>query len=107
MKKLEFWHHGNHFVVSLSPKYPGHVMKYDEHTFKLPHESWRIIGFSRHHWKNSPDYYIRDLINQSSEEITKKIRKTLVWDVDHGTTRLWGGRHYGKIPRVESPSVSV
>ena len=44
----------------------------------------------------------------TSPEVAKQVLKiagTLVWDVDHGTTRRWGGMYAGKIPRVANPYV--
>jgi hypothetical protein len=32
----------------------------------------------------------------------EKIVGGMVWDVDHGTTRVWGGSYNGHLPRITS-----
>ena len=57
---------------------------------------WRFIGVSFHHWRNGLDVYY------SSKTLPENLIGGLVWDVDHGTTRQWGGRYAGKLPRIQS-----
>jgi len=77
---------GNRFVISLEPGSLGHVMKYNEHTFPLPHTSWVVTGFSKNSQKNSPDFKV-------TPDLTREaIKGKYVWDLDHGTTRRWGDK---------------
>jgi len=104
-KYLEFSHHGETFRVSLEEDTYGHIFYRragdgTEFHFGLPHPQWRIIGFSKSHLETSPSISLSDV-----ERDPKKAEKTLVWDVDHGTTRRWGGMWRGKVPRVEGPTV--
>lgn len=86
-KTLYFSTNGGHrYRISLDPDTLGHVVKYDQHTFDLPHKEWRVIGFSKNPNKNSPD------IRVSTDLTRDKIRGMFVWDVDHGTTRRWGDK---------------
>jgi hypothetical protein len=71
-------------------------MRYGEHKFSLPHTNWEIIGVSKHHWRRDIDIPITSDVDPNS------LIKGIVWDVDHGTTRIWGGLYYGKIPRIQS-----
>lgn len=93
---LTFMHAGTWFKVSIKPKTLGHVVQYGEHTFSLPHPSWKIIGFSTHHQQNRPVISMAEAAKDP-----EKIIKTYVWDVDHGTIRSWGGQYHGKVPRVQ------
>ena len=61
-----------------------------------PSEEWKFLGVSTH-WRNNH-------IVHSFEDIWDKPELALkgyVWDLDHGTTRMWGGQYNGKLPRVE------
>ena len=57
---------------------------------------WRFIGVSFHHWRSGLD------VHYSSKTLPENLIGGLVWDVDHGTTRQWGGRYAGKLPRIQS-----
>uniref|UniRef100_A0A6M3LEA6 Uncharacterized protein n=2 Tax=viral metagenome TaxID=1070528 RepID=A0A6M3LEA6_9ZZZZ len=57
-------------------------------------EQWLFLGVSFHHWRTNIDLKLEDIKDP------KDLIKGLVWDVDHGTTRQWGGSYYGKIPRI-------
>lgn len=55
---------------------------------------WLLKGVSYHHWTNH--------INVRFEELWKSpnlMYKGIVWDYDHGSTRIWGGSYRGKMPR--------
>ncbi len=56
--------------------------------------SWKFSGVSFHHWRNSLDIKYGPEINPQS------IVGGIVWDIDHGTTRQWGGCYNGKVPRI-------
>jgi len=67
-----------------------------EPTCKNGHQ-WDFLGVSTHHMHNRPTI--------SFKEIWKKPGLAVggyFWDVDHGTTRFWGGSYCGKLPRVTS-----
>jgi len=55
---------------------------------------WKFLGVSFHHWRNGID------IRYSKEIQPENLIGGLVWDLDHGTTRQWGGRYMGKLPRI-------
>lgn len=86
-KTLYFSTKGGHrFRISLNPDTLGHVVKYDQHTFDLPHNEWRIIGFSKNPNSKSPD------IRVSTDLTRDKIRGMYVWDIDHNTNRRWSDK---------------
>ena len=85
MKTLHIKHGDKWYACSLDEETLGHVTQYGEHNFKLPHPSWKILGFSTHWMQN----YI---VHRISPSITvEEVLKGYVWDSDHGTTRQWGG----------------
>ena len=63
-------------------------------------DGWLFLGVSKHHWSNSIDVRLADAFKDP-----KSLLKGLVWDRDHGTTRVWGGRYAGKLPRVTAAYV--
>jgi hypothetical protein len=95
MRTLTFRHAGKDYACSLEPETLGHVTQYGEHHFPLPHPSWVIIGFSTHHWHN------RITIPLTTDIDPRSIYRAYVWDSDHGTTRTWGGKYFGKLPRID------
>jgi hypothetical protein len=99
MKTLSFSHAGRFFECSLESATLGHVVRHGENEiFPLPHPSWKIVGFSRHHWARS----YKPLTESTKAEDAEG---SLVWDFDHGTLRRWGGRCDGKIPRARRAAV--
>lgn len=86
MKVLNFEFKNTWYTVSLEKETLGHVVKYGNHTWLLPHSSWVIIGFSYHHIRNHPDRPV-----DWAESDPKCIVGCYVWDKDHGTTRTWRG----------------
>jgi hypothetical protein len=62
--------------------------------------SWTFLGVSFHHWRQSIDVHWLDAF-----ENPKSIIGGIVWDVDHGTTRKWGGQFHGKLPRITNAFV--
>lgn len=99
-KALAFTHMGTRYAVSLDKKNKGNVIKYGENNFEPSDKNWRIIGFSKHHWSRSPTISIEE-----AEKNPQSIEGSMVWDIDHGTTREWGGQYAGKLPRVRNPYV--
>lgn len=60
-------------------------------------ENWLFLGGSRHHWRNGVDVSFT-----SAWACPALLNGTLGWDRDYGTTRRWGGRYAGKVPRISS-----
>ena len=57
-------------------------------------EQWKFLGVSFHHWRNGIDRYFERNADP------KKYIKGILWDLDHGTVRRWGGSYHGKLPRI-------
>lgn len=94
MRTLHFNHAGKHFAASLDPDTLGHVTRYGEHRWTLPHPSWKTLGVSKHHASN------RVTVPLTPDIDAKEILGGYVWDLDHGTTRQWGGQYQGRTPRI-------
>jgi len=95
MKTLAFHYRGKDYRVSLEKETLGHFMTYGEHKFPLPNPSWIMLGVSFHHWRSGgPNLRLEDLKDG------KELKGGIVWDIDHGTVRRWGGLWNGKIPRI-------
>ena len=56
---------------------------------------WKLLGVSYHYRRQYIDCYFEELFKDPKLMINGRI-----WDLDHGTTRKWSGRHMGKLPRV-------
>lgn len=69
----------------------GHMTQEANNNFS---GKWKFLGVSYHHWRNGIDLRFEDITDPS------KLIKGLVWDVDHGTTRQWGGQYCGRLPRI-------
>ena len=100
MKVLHIKIRGECYEVNLDgPGRCGDVMKRNDITFdeesRKDHQ-WQFIGVSYHHWRQGVDYHI------TPEVEPERLIKGLLWDVDHGTIRQWGGRYLTGLPRVES-----
>jgi len=63
---------------------------------------WQFWGVSFHHWRKSPDLFVDDAFNNY-----KNIIGGLVWDIDHGTVRRWGGSYCGSLPRITNAYVEI
>jgi len=57
--------------------------------------NWRFLGVSFHHWTKHVELTCKETFKNP-----KALLKGIVWDVDHGTTRLWGGSYCGRLPRI-------
>ena len=95
MKVLKFQHAGEWYKV----KENGDMLQVNN-TYNEWDDKWRFLGVSKHHWSNHIDVFLVDAFANP-----KQLIGGLVWDIDHGTTRLWGGRYYGKLPRIQSAYV--
>ena len=82
---------GQHFRVSPS----GNILQFGN-TYNTMGKSWRLEGFTKHHFSHSPVPFKEAVKNPAS------IVNSIIWDVDHNTTRVWGGSYAGKQPRVQS-----
>ena len=56
--------------------------------------AWKFLGTSKHHWSNHID------VPFAPNGEAKSFINGLVWDIDHGTIRTWGGQYQGKLPRI-------
>ena len=89
-KELHFIHFGKEYKVNKN----GQLTQCNN---KYWGNNWLFLGVSFHHWRNGIDITFEQAFNNP-----KSIIKGLVWDVDHGTLRKWGGRYLGKLPRITS-----
>lgn len=60
-------------------------------------DGWRLLGFS-----SRPNCRTPNVDLEAVWRDPKLAVGSYVWDVDHGTTRMWSGMYEGKIPRVEA-----
>ena len=93
MKILCFYHRGQLYKVNES----GMISTYGINHYS---DSWIFLGGSSHHWHNH--------ITVTREQAFKEpslLNGCLGWDIDHGTTRQWGGRYNGKTPRIQNAYV--
>ena len=93
-KTIVFFHGGELYIISTAKKTMGHVIQRGEFKFSIPHSSWKILGVSFHHLRSGIDLKIEDIKNP------EHLVGGIVWDVDHGTTRRWGGSYHGRFPRI-------
>ena len=56
---------------------------------------WKFLGVSYHHWRKGIDRNFNEIIKNPKLAING-----LLWDLDHGTIRQWGGQYYGHLPRI-------
>jgi len=94
---LHFLHRDQYYVVNRKGEIRRHIGDSQSEFYK----DWILIGFSTHHWRNSPDISLEEAFKKPAS-----IVGTLVWDKDHGTFRVWGGRYAGKVPRVRAAWVN-
>ncbi len=66
-----------------------------------PSGDWKFLGVSHHHWSNHIDVHL-----DAAFDNPKSLIGGLVWDLDHGTTRQWGGSYNGKLPRITAAYVT-
>ena len=62
---------------------------------RQPSRNWRFLGVSTHHWHNRIIYTFKDIWENPDLAI-----HGYLWDEDHGTTRIWGGKYDGHLPRI-------
>lgn len=57
--------------------------------------NWMLLGVSFHHWTSHIEIEFKRIWEKPELMIGGR-----VWDVDHGTIRIWSGQYCGKLPRV-------
>ena len=67
---------------------------------KEPSGNWLFLGVSTHHWHNHLVYSFKQIWNNP-----QLAEGGILWDKDHGTTRIWAGLFHGKIPRIQRASI--
>ncbi len=87
METLNFECRGKWFKVNNE----GHITQIDGNFS----DQWQFLGVSFHHWKNSTDINFPEI--WKNPQIALKGR---VWDMDHGTVRIWSGSYAGGLPRI-------
>ena len=90
MKTLFFKCRGQWYKV----KENGNMLQVNN-TYNTWDSAWRFLGVSFHHWRKGIDLTVSDAFLNP-----KKLINGIVWDIDHGTTRTWGGCYLGKLPRI-------
>jgi hypothetical protein len=58
-------------------------------------DNWRFLGGSTHPWHN---HVTVPFLTAFTYPVF--LNGCIGWDKDHGTTRSWGGRYNGRIPRI-------
>lgn len=94
-KILWFVTRGERFEVNAR----GYIKRLDIPGFQFS-PTWRFLGVSKHHWSNHPTVSLAEAFKNPQSLVGG-----LVWDVDHGTTRVWGGSYAGRLPRVTAAGV--
>lgn len=72
----------------------GNILQINN-TYNKWDNKWLFLGVSFHHWRQGLDLKLKEAFKDP-----KKLIGGLVWDIDHGTTRQWGGCYCGKFPRI-------
>lgn len=88
MRTLNFTSGGNDYIVNEKGHINGNGIGYFS-------PKWIFLGGSRHHWRNGIDVTLKEAF-----DFPGLLDGCIGWDIDHGTTRKWGGKYYGKIPRI-------
>lgn len=89
---LEFSCRGDYYVVNKH----GQILQANN-TYNEFGDSWLFLGVSTHHWHSHITIPFNEIWKRPKEAL-----KGIVWDLDHNTTRLWGGQYCGKLPRITS-----
>lgn len=94
MKILHFTFRGEHYQVNEDAQIKTKSNEYFS-------KDWLFIGGSKHHWSNRITVTMMDAFVNP-----ELLNGCLGWDIDHGTTRQWGGRYNGKLPRISNAYVA-
>lgn len=93
-------------METLTIRIRGEVYQVDEHGCIMggPNDvkptcinghQWDFIGVSTHHWHNRPTISFKQIWENPSLALNG-----YMWDIDHGTVRVWGGSYNGKLPKI-------
>lgn len=89
MKKiLRFYFRGQIYNVDEKGRINANSLNYFS-------DNWIFLGGTKHHWSNHITI-TREMAFQNPE----LLNGCLGFDLDHGTTRKWGGLYSGKLPRI-------
>ena len=94
MKILNFTFRGQHYKVNES----GHINANNINRFS---PTWVFLGGTKHHWSRSITVPLSKCF-----ENPQNLEGCLGFDLDHGTTRQWGGQYNGKLPRITNVYVT-
>ncbi len=97
---LRFECRGEWFSVNEKGGIRRDVFKDDPHYGEFSND-WILLGGSTHHWHRKITVPINKII-----ENPKLFIGCLVWDLDHGHVRQWGGKYQGKLPRVTNAYIT-
>lgn len=90
MKKiLKFYFRGELYQVNEKGQIKSNGLTYFS-------PNWLFLGGTKHHWKTRSF----DVTLEQAFDNPDSLNGCLGWDKDHGTTRRWGGRYNGKVPRI-------
>lgn len=87
---LHFRSRGEYFKVNED----GYMTQESNNNFS---GNWKFLGVSFHHWRRG-----LDVVFSKAFKHPELLIGGIVWDKDHGTTRQWGGKYNGGIPRITS-----
>jgi hypothetical protein len=90
---LHFTHAGKDYSVNQAGQIKANGLT--EHS-----PTWLFLGGSRHHWRNGIDVTLKEAF-----DFPGMLNGCIGWDIYHGTTRKWGGRYYGRLPRINNAVV--
>ena len=65
-------------------------------------DTWIFLGGTQHHWSNHVTVTLKDAF-----DLPGLLDGCLGFDRDHGTIRQWGGKYYGKLPRIHNVYVTA
>jgi len=95
MKVLKFECRGEWYKV----KQNGNMLQINN-TYNSWDENWQFLGVSFHHWHNHIILSCKEAFNNP-----KQLINGIVWDNDHNTIRIWGGRYCGRLPKITNAYV--
>jgi hypothetical protein len=92
--ELHFTFRGEHYTINEQ----GCI---DVNRSKEFSKDWVFLGGSSHHWHNHITVTLKEAFKNP-----KLLNNCLGWDLDHGTTRQWGGLYNGRLPRIRNAYVT-
>ena len=67
------------------------------HNLADSNDDWIFVGVSKHHMQNHPVINFKGIWENPGLAL-----HGYLWDIDHGTLRMWAGRYLGTLPRITS-----